>query len=547
MARKLSLFIRGIFDPDKIHINLFYLGLYVSTALFGLFFILRTSFMVDGKIIFTLVEDAMISMRYAKHLAEGYGIVWNIGEAPIEGYTNFLWMLYMSLLHLIFDTPSFISLIIMLSGLVLILANIHVVRKIAEYLCQDVWIVAAISALFAGFYFPTFYWTLRGTELGVIILSINLATLLAIRSTERFSWQRTVIFSALLIISNCIRLDASVSLVAPMSYMGYYAYKRKKLNHILVIVLSFIVSLVSLYLFRLYYFGEGLPNTYYLKVTGVPAVERILVGIKVFLDISLDDIYIPFFLAAGGMIWYRRLLSPKSILLMTIFLLQCAYSIYVGGDYAEYDVRGANRFISIGVLPLFIIAAATIYFLLNSIVTHNIITNVNRKSVFLVVTLGITALSFSSGSEWKQWVAQNAPMLTTDIWRARLGFIIKQSTLKDAVIAGHGAGQIPYYSERTSIDLLGKNDRIIASSKPVNVYFRPGHNKWDYTYSILQRKPDVVADEWGQLKFFLQSNRSEYMRLQNGVWVKRTSKLIDQKGLERIYIYRRQGYIKSLR
>ena len=32
-----------------------------------------------------LFEDAMISMRYARHLAAGHGLVWNIGEAPIEG------------------------------------------------------------------------------------------------------------------------------------------------------------------------------------------------------------------------------------------------------------------------------------------------------------------------------------------------------------------------------------------------------------------------------------------------------------------------------
>lgn len=37
-------------------------------------------------------EDAAILMRYAEHLATGHGIVWNIGEAPADGATDFLFL-----------------------------------------------------------------------------------------------------------------------------------------------------------------------------------------------------------------------------------------------------------------------------------------------------------------------------------------------------------------------------------------------------------------------------------------------------------------------
>ncbi len=33
-------------------------------------------------------DDAFISFRYARHLVEGHGLVWNPGER-VEGYTNF--------------------------------------------------------------------------------------------------------------------------------------------------------------------------------------------------------------------------------------------------------------------------------------------------------------------------------------------------------------------------------------------------------------------------------------------------------------------------
>ncbi len=37
-------------------------------------------------------EDAAMLMRYAKHLGGGHGIVWNIGEGPVDGATDFLFM-----------------------------------------------------------------------------------------------------------------------------------------------------------------------------------------------------------------------------------------------------------------------------------------------------------------------------------------------------------------------------------------------------------------------------------------------------------------------
>ncbi|MEO0215337.1 MAG: hypothetical protein ABIL12_07525, partial [candidate division WOR-3 bacterium] len=69
-------------------------------------------------------------------------------------------------------------------------------------------------------------------------------------------------------------------------------------------------------------------------------------------------------------------------------------------------------------------------------------------------------------------------------------------------------GIIPYYLEnRYFIDLLGKNDRYIAKLKPKTgnmkvslvkkfKYFPPGHNKWDYSYSIGKLKPDVIVNVW---------------------------------------------------
>ncbi|HET7142495.1 MAG TPA: hypothetical protein VFI68_00630, partial [Anaerolineales bacterium] len=37
-------------------------------------------------------EDAAMLMRYSQHLAQGHGVTWNIGEHPVDGATDFLFM-----------------------------------------------------------------------------------------------------------------------------------------------------------------------------------------------------------------------------------------------------------------------------------------------------------------------------------------------------------------------------------------------------------------------------------------------------------------------
>jgi len=44
-------------------------------------------------------EDAAMLLRYSRHLASGRGIVWNVGEPPVDGATDFLFMLLVAVLH----------------------------------------------------------------------------------------------------------------------------------------------------------------------------------------------------------------------------------------------------------------------------------------------------------------------------------------------------------------------------------------------------------------------------------------------------------------
>ena len=44
-------------------------------------------------------EDAAMLLRYSRHLAQGHGVVWNVGEPPVDGATDVLFMALVALLH----------------------------------------------------------------------------------------------------------------------------------------------------------------------------------------------------------------------------------------------------------------------------------------------------------------------------------------------------------------------------------------------------------------------------------------------------------------
>ncbi|HEY6072535.1 MAG TPA: hypothetical protein VIV15_03870, partial [Anaerolineales bacterium] len=70
---------------------------------------------------------------------------------------------------------------------------------------------------------------------------------------------------------------------------------------------------------------------------------------------------------------------------------------------------------------------------------------------------------------------------------------------------------------------------VIAKGKPAAA-FAPGHNKWNYEYSILQLKPDVVADNFNKLRGFME-DQSQYLLLPNGIYARKDSSFVDFSGL----------------
>src|SRR3954468_9126066 len=90
-------------------------------------FILRSDFTYAGKRYFSLIDDSMISMVYARNLADGHGLVYQAGQ-HIEGYTNLLWTLWMAVLHLLPFSEATAGLPVMISSALVLVATMLVVR-----------------------------------------------------------------------------------------------------------------------------------------------------------------------------------------------------------------------------------------------------------------------------------------------------------------------------------------------------------------------------------------------------------------------------------
>ena len=472
---------------------LLYAGLYIY----------RTSFVIGGQRYFSLFDDAMVSMRYARNLAHGQGLVWNPGGERVEGYTNPLWVLYMSLFHLLPVAPAKVSLFIQVSGALFLLMDLIVVKKIADLLAPKSTFVGLAAVLLTAFYLPLNTWSLQGMEVGLGALIVTVSLWLAIRTLQ--AGQFSPWLYLLLGIGTLVRLDLAVPLVAIGSFLALFDAKNRR-RHVLIGASALVFFVLAQTAFRLWYYGDVFPNTYYLKMTGYPLFFRITRGLYVTLDFAWR---LDWLLALLPLTLYLYRREKGMLLLGWVFLLQVMYSIYVGGDAWEWW-GGANRYVCIA-MPAFMILTARGISRIATAILHGLNNRrpwLDRYGRYALVALALVSLTdfdplYGRQSLGELLLLQRPLHVTDNIKRVQAALLVDQITTPQATVAVAWAGALPYFMNRYAIDLLGKNDRVIAH-EPMRVPsgwmklvgYYPGHLKWDYAYSIGQLQPDVVAQLW---------------------------------------------------
>ena len=486
---------------ERIYQILFVL-LLIAYAFYGWAFIQRTAIELDGQKMYALFDDAMISMQYAKNLAHGHGLVWNVGEPPVEGYSNPLWVLLMAGIHLFPIAITQTSFYVKVASLFFLLLNVIVIKLLSDQFTKDR-LISLLAAFLTAFYFSLNNWSLQGMEVGLQTVLLSTALLFAVRAfnAKQFSPWPYVLFGAGVL----LRMDSAVPALAATAIFAWIDKKHRK-DHLQWGAGAILLPLAGLTIFRVLYFGDWLPNTYYLKLGGVSLILRISIGLRRFWDFVWNSNWVLFALPLSlPLLEKRKSLWP----LYAVFLSQVAYSVYVGGDAWEH-VGGANRFIA-AVMPIFfVLLMLTIGHLYNLVMAGlkykaEIVPYLGKA--FLIIFGLFSLVSFNRllvQDDIAKWTLYEKPVFTDSVERyALMGLALRNVTTEDAVIAVVTAGNIPYFSERRAVDLLGKNDPIIARGpahinsslfEPGN--WRPGHNKWNYAYSIGELQPDVVAQIW---------------------------------------------------
>ena len=484
--------------------NLLFLVVLLLYVVYAAIYIYKTSFVVSGQRYFVLFDDAMISMRYARNFAQGYGLVWNPGGAQVEGYTNPLWVVFMSFFHLFPIPASKISLFIQVSGGIFIIASLVYIKKIARLLSGS-WVVALLAVTLTAFYTPLNNWALQGMEVSVLVVILIAALWLVLANLKSGGFSPWPYL--LLGVGTLVRIDMAVPYIIILAFLALAdpGHRRGHLAWGLGVLAFFLLGQT---LFRLWYYGDILPNTYYLKVAGYPFQLRITHGLYVLFRFILGMNW-ALFLFPFLSLAFRR---DRSIVLLFLVLLgQLAYSVYVGGDAWEHK-GGSNRYIALAMPVFFILFADTAWLLLNAVIER--LTAQPSRASLALGSLGMVLFVLASMVNMnylvnirslERWALLRQPdFIEGNKEYVQISLALEKITRPDASIAVVSAGAIPYFTDLHAIDLLGKNDPVIAHEKahlrsgPFNLEnFRPGHMKWDYDYSIGQLKPDAVVQLWG--------------------------------------------------
>jgi hypothetical protein len=490
-----------------------FFGIVVLYAEYCLLFIYHSSFVLNGQRYFTLLDDAMISMRYAKNFAAGHGLVWNTGGERVEGYTNFLWVLVMSVFHFLPVPLSKMSLCIQLLALGILIVNLFYVRNIARFLSNGSTAVSIGSVLLTALFYPLNNWSLRGMEVSILTLLLTVAIWKILQHLETNRLPSTV--HILIICGILIRTDMIVPFMALLLVHSLNS-RRQGMKPDLRGYMTLFGVLLAHTMFRYLYYGDILPNTYYLKMTGYPTGGRIFEGLKSFWTIvegaSLLFFIMPFVL-------YLIYPQKKNVIstVLAVCWAQFAYSVYMGGDiYEVYQIM--NRHAS-SVMPLLFILIAWSFQSVLGHLSFKLEVSFSRVRIPLTAVLFsflifYTLYCFNQKQIYAAAVLMPALEVPLDEQRVTKALFVRETTDSAATIAVAAAGSIPYFTERTSIDILGKNDPYIARMNAVYTQeFLPGHNKWDYAYSIEHLAPDVVVELFKQPEVIMPFLGKEYLRV----------------------------------
>jgi hypothetical protein len=460
-------------------------------ALLGLllFFASLFVFRIDGDLVFGVSDDIYISACYARNLAAGHGAVWYPGAAPVEGFSNPLWTALLALVHRL---PSFREqdlglYVIVLQALALagaLAAAFGVLRRLLDLSGGTPELsggrrAALLLVLLA--WSSLVFWMSEGFEIGLVLLLALRAFALALAprpGTASAAW-----IGALAGLCLWTRMDGPLACAGAFLLLaGGGGGALRRVGIAALVLLAFAAALFAA---RRAVFGEWLPNTYWLKLSGWPLADRIRAGLERDLPIlpALSGAWIAFLLPA-----VRRALAGAwrpAVALLATATIAVAYSVHNGGD--SWTLRlGFDRFSAPGA-ALLAIALALLALRVGTTAAGRAASAAGAVAIALTPAVLDPSLPYLANLARGKFVA-------TEKTYIGYGRAFEACSTPGARILTGAAGAIVYFSHRGGCDFLGKCDPWVAR-QPVNrPEFTSGHNKRYATDVFRRDRPEFSRE-----------------------------------------------------
>jgi hypothetical protein len=426
-----------------------------------------------------LIDDAYITFRYARNLAEGHGLVFNTVGERVEGFSNLLWALLLALGLKLGVTPEVLSRALGFpAGLAVLFLVRDATRRVLGEDPASRWL-SLVPVAFLALNRSFAAWTTGGLETRLHALLVVLAAWLLDREVRRGAGPpiSLVAIAALVL----VRVDGFVQVV--FLSVGWLAWNRGRPGRRGWILMGTALAvLIGVSLFRAAYYGDPVPNTVHAKVAG-PAIASGLA----YIVWAVRDYGLFLLLPLGLAGWKPREGGPFVTLALVTVMGQLAYLILVGGDHFEYRLLDP-------VWPLCAVLAV--------VGGRRLFSRVRgpaaRVAVASVAVLGLlwNGLPALAGFEDRKLTTSvETEAFLCLVW-SRVGDWFGEHAAPDEVIALRPVGVIPYRSRLPAFDMLGLNDRIVARRPPTPGEEIPGHRKlanWDDV--LVRGRASYVLDE----------------------------------------------------
>jgi hypothetical protein len=394
-------------------------------------------------------DDAYITFRYSRNVADGYGIVFNPGEAPTQGSTTMLFMLLVAGGIRFGLQPDVAAYLLNGLGLLAICCSLYLIPR--KWLKPP---FRALLALLVGLHVMLLRNQISGLETnfwtGLILLGILVFEYF--RETRSAKWFAALIACSLLA---CITRPESV-LIVGIWWLGILRLDWRRAILGGLILLAFAIP----YLLVLhFYFGDILPNPFYLKA-GYSKAGELYVGMFVLA-------YLIFPWVISGLLKF-----PKTMLLSVYILL-------VFFVFTDPLVGDNFRFLNPATAVSVFIAGYGLYFLAtkyrgNRLLRYAIVAGATYLT--LIQPVGAQTL------ERLQTLSTNVP--ASPLMRTAQALHDADFPLR---VAYGDAGKIPYVATNvTFLDVVGLNEGTIARQANRN------GPQWVIDY-IFNWHPDLIV------------------------------------------------------